>query len=69
MLKLRGSASFRQRVVLATLAGRPLRLDEIRENDEAPGLRDYEASLLRLIESITDGCRIEINETGALSPP
>lgn len=28
------------------------------------GLRDYEASLLRLLEKVTNGCVIEINETG-----
>ena len=41
-----------------------MQIDNIRSSDENPGLRDYEASLLRLIEKITNGCRIEINETG-----
>ncbi len=30
----------------------------------APGLRDYEASFLRLLDRMTDGTRIEINNTG-----
>lgn len=64
MLKLKGSAHFRQRLVLATLAGRPLRIDDIRASDQRPGLRDFEANLLRLVEKITDGCSIEIDETG-----
>eukprot|EP00193_Tetraselmis_chui_P022696 CAMPEP_0177796560 /NCGR_PEP_ID=MMETSP0491_2-20121128/26842_1 /TAXON_ID=63592 /ORGANISM="Tetraselmis chuii, Strain PLY429" /LENGTH=335 /DNA_ID=CAMNT_0019319487 /DNA_START=38 /DNA_END=1041 /DNA_ORIENTATION=- len=64
MLKFKGSANFRQRLVLATVSGRQLRIDDIRADDERPGLRDYEASLLRLIEKITDGCAVEINETG-----
>lgn len=65
MLKFQGAASFRARLVLATVSGRPLRLDDIRAGDEQPGLREYEASLLRLIEKVTDGCAVEINETGA----
>ena len=63
-LRLRGCAHFRQRVVFATLARRRLRIDDIRHKDESPGLRDFEASFLRLVEKLTNGCRIEINETG-----
>ncbi|PSC69440.1 18S rRNA biogenesis RCL1, partial [Micractinium conductrix] len=64
MLRFRGSQCFRQRLVCATISGRPIRIDDIRTDDQNPGLRDYEASLLRLIEKITNGCIIEINETG-----
>ena len=31
---------------------------------DAPGLRDFEASFLRLVDKITNGCQIEINDTG-----
>ena len=64
MLKLRGSQHLRQRLVLATLTGKPIRIDDIRANDQNPGLTDFEASLLRLLEKITNGCVVEINETG-----
>ena len=64
MLRFRGAQCFRTRLVCATVAGRPIRIDDIRADDENPGLRDYEASLLRLIEKVTNGCIIEINETG-----
>ena len=64
MLRFKGSESFRQRLVFSTLSGKPIRIDDIRAQDENPGLRDYEASLLRLIEKVTNGCIIEINETG-----
>jgi RNA 3'-terminal phosphate cyclase-like protein len=64
MLRFQGSENFRQRLVYATLAGKPIRIDDIRAQDQNPGLREYEASLLRLIEKITNGCVIEINETG-----
>lgn len=64
MIYLEGSQHFRQRLVLSTLAGKSMQIDNIRVSDQNPGLRDYEASLLRLLEKITNGCRIEINETG-----
>ena len=63
-LRFRGCAQFRQRLVLAALTGRRLRIDGIRDRDETPGLRDFEASFLRLIDKLTNGTRIEINETG-----
>jgi RNA 3'-terminal phosphate cyclase len=67
VLRFEGSTHFRQRLVCSTLSGRPIRIDNIRGQDQAPGLRDFEACLLRLFEKITDGCVVEINETGALS--
>jgi hypothetical protein len=33
------------------------------------GLRDYEVSFLRLLEKLTNGCVVEINETGAKHLP
>lgn len=64
MLKYRGSRSMRARLVMATLSRRAIRIDEIRSMDEDPGVRDFEASLLRLLEKISNGCKVEINETG-----
>jgi hypothetical protein len=64
LLRFKGSQQFRQRLVFATLSGRPIRIDDIRSRDASPGLRDYEASLLRLLEKLTNGCAVEINETG-----
>jgi RNA 3'-terminal phosphate cyclase-like protein len=64
MLRFKGSEQFRQRLLFSTLSGKPIRIDNIRADDENPGLRDYEASLLRLMEKVTNGCCIEINETG-----
>ncbi|KAL3931706.1 MAG: hypothetical protein SGPRY_001009 [Prymnesium sp.] len=64
MLKYKGAKQFRQRILLATLSGRAVRIDGIRENDEQVGLRDYEACFLRLLEKLVNGCDIVINETG-----
>lgn len=65
MLRFQGAEHFRQRLVCATLGAKAIRIDDIRAQDQNPGLRDYEASLLRLLEKVTNGCIIEINETGA----
>ncbi|GBE82088.1 Probable RNA 3'-terminal phosphate cyclase-like [Sparassis crispa] len=54
----------RHRLVLSVLSGKPVRIDKIRSSDKNPGLRDYEVSLLRLLERITNGTVIEISVTG-----
>lgn len=64
VLKFKGHKHFRQRLLCSTLSGRGIRIDDIRSDDAAPGIRDYEASLLRLIERISNGCLVEINPTG-----
>jgi RNA 3'-terminal phosphate cyclase-like protein len=43
---------------------RAIKITNIRLNDEMPGLRDYEASLLKLVDKLTNGSKIVINETG-----
>lgn len=67
MLRFKGSNYLRLRLVLSCLTGRPVRIEEIRADDEAPGLHAFEASLLRLVEKVSNGCVVEINETGATS--
>lgn len=46
------------------LLQRNIRIDKIRASDQEPGVRDFEANLLRLLDKISNGCSIEINETG-----
>lgn len=65
-LKYQGSNFFRQRLCLATVSGRPVVITEIRPKDEEPGLRDYEASFVRLLDKICDGADISIDETGTV---
>ncbi|KAI8614943.1 18S rRNA biogenesis protein [Chytriomyces sp. MP71] len=65
LLRFEGHCHLRQRLLLATLAQRPVRIDKIRaENDEFPGLADYEVSFLRLLEKCTNGSTLEISYTG-----
>lgn len=59
-----GTRNFRLRLVLATLAGTPIRITKIRSADLNPGLRDHEVSFLRLLEAVTNGSHIEISYTG-----
>ena len=65
MLRYKGAESFRQRLVFATLSGRSLAIDGIRVDEEAVGLREHEASFLRLLEKVVNGSEIRINETGS----
>eukprot|EP00808_Paulinella_micropora_P011867 g71684.t1 len=59
-----GAGNFRMRLVCATLASRPIRITRIRELEEKPGITDYEASFLRLLDKLTNGTVIKINLTG-----
>lgn len=64
-LKFTGSKHLIQRLVLATLTGRPLRIAQIRASSHtAPGLAAHEVSFLRLLDSITNGSQIEFSYTG-----
>ncbi|EOD48741.1 putative rna-3 -phosphate cyclase family protein [Neofusicoccum parvum UCRNP2] len=53
-----------QRLVLATLTGRPVRISQIRSKDINPGLRPHEVSFIRLLDAITNGSTIEFSYTG-----
>ncbi|KII88345.1 hypothetical protein PLICRDRAFT_140467 [Plicaturopsis crispa FD-325 SS-3] len=64
LLQFSGHAHLRHRLVLSILSGKPVRIDKIRSEDKNPGLRDFEISLLRLLEKITNGTIIEISVTG-----
>lgn len=63
-LTLTGAQCFRMRLILATLTQRRIRITEIRSDSENPGVQDFEVKLLKLLEIITNGSKIEINDTG-----
>nr|SVE85487.1 EOG090X05X4 [Daphnia pulicaria] len=63
-LRYEGCNFFRQRLVLATLSCRPVSIVNIRSKENDPGLREFEASFIRLLDKITNGSKIEVNETG-----
>ncbi|KAI4889833.1 hypothetical protein NFI96_024759, partial [Prochilodus magdalenae] len=65
-LTYEGCNFFRQRLVLSTLSGKRVKIRNIRSRDDEPGLRDFEASFIRLLDKVTNGTTIEINQTGTV---
>ncbi|KAF4072898.1 hypothetical protein AMELA_G00252720 [Ameiurus melas] len=65
-LSYEGCNFLRQRLVLSTLSGKRVKIRNIRSRDDNPGLRDFEASFIRLLDKVTNGTRIEINQTGTV---
>lgn len=65
-LHFTGASYLRQRLVLSLLSGRPVRISEIRSNDVAPGLCAAEVSFVRLLDKLTTGSAIHINDTGTV---
>ena len=63
-LEFKGCAMFRIRLVLATLTGKTIHISNIRSSELNPGLTEYEASFLRLLEKVTNGSKISISYTG-----
>lgn len=63
-LSFTGHRHLVQRLVLATLTGRPVRISQIRSKDINPGLRPHEVSFIRLLDSITNGANFEFSYTG-----
>lgn len=59
-----GHTNFRLRLTLSLLSRKPILITSIRPNSTSPGLRDFEASFLRLIEKVTNGSKVEISYTG-----
>lgn len=64
VLTYEGSNYLRYRLLLSTLSGKPVKIIDIRTKDNNPGLREYEISFIRLLDKITNGTKIELNETG-----
>ena len=64
ILEYEGSNFLRARLVLATLSGRAVRIRKIRTREDNPGLNEAEASLIRLFDKISNGCKFEVSETG-----
>lgn len=64
VLSFKGSSWLRQRLVLSVLSGKPVRITDIRTLHDEPGLQDFEVNLIRLLDKITNGTVIELNQTG-----
>ncbi|XP_011691068.1 PREDICTED: probable RNA 3'-terminal phosphate cyclase-like protein isoform X2 [Wasmannia auropunctata] len=58
-----GNNYLRYRLLLSTLSGKPVRITNIRTKNDDPGLKEYEISFIRLLDKMTNGTKIELNET------
>ncbi|KAL5015987.1 hypothetical protein ScPMuIL_005576 [Solemya velum] len=64
VLNYEGCNYFRQRLILSTLSGKTLKIKKIRSKEDDPGLKDFEASFIHLLDKITNGSKIVVSETG-----
>lgn len=64
ILQYEGCNFLRQRLVLSILSGKTIQITNIRTAEDEPGLKDYEISLLKLLDKVTNGTIVELNETG-----
>lgn len=64
ILTFEGCNYLRQRLVLSVLSGKAIKIKRIRHKDDNPGLREFESSLLSLLDEITRGTTVVINPSG-----
>ncbi|KRY68969.1 RNA 3'-terminal phosphate cyclase-like protein, partial [Trichinella pseudospiralis] len=64
VLQYEGCNFLRQRLVLATLSGRPVRIVNIRPDDVSPGVTDFEIKLFNLLSEITNRSTVDISPSG-----
>jgi RNA 3'-terminal phosphate cyclase-like protein len=64
MLTFKGCNYLKQRLILSTLSGKAIKLTDIRCNTSSPGIRQFEVNLLRLMDKLTNGTKIELNDDG-----
>eukprot|EP00177_Eucheuma_denticulatum_P006266 GFKZ01011429.1.p1 GENE.GFKZ01011429.1~~GFKZ01011429.1.p1 ORF type:complete len:392 (+),score=58.74 GFKZ01011429.1:117-1292(+) len=63
-IKYNSGAFLRHRLLLSTLSSRAVRFQNIRSDTQTPGLSPSEISFIRLLDKLTSGTTIHINETG-----
>lgn len=64
ILQYKGCNFLRQRLVLSILSCKTIQITDIRSNEDEPGLQEFEISLLKLLDKVTNGTIVELNETG-----
>lgn len=64
LIKFQGSNFLKQRLILSILSGKSVHIVDIRSQDDSPGLRGYEVSLIRLFDKVSNGSDININKSG-----
>ena len=61
---IQGTPFFRHHIVCSLLSGRPVVFENIRSDSQEVGLKEYEVGFLRLVDKLTNGTSMEIDETG-----
>lgn len=64
ILTFTGHKGLRQRIVLSLLSNKSIRINAIRADSANPGITEYEASFIRLVEKMTNDSVIQIGYTG-----
>jgi len=64
MLKFQNPTHFRQIITCSVLSERPVVIESIRRGEPNPGLYEHEVTFLKLIEKITNGTKVQIDESG-----
>lgn len=61
-IEFKGSNHLKQKLILATLSGKSIRVTDIRK--ETDGLQEFEVNLIRLIDKLTNGTQIKLGKSG-----
>lgn len=61
-IEFKGSNHLKQKLILATISGKAIRVTEIRK--ETDGLQEFEVNLIRLIDKLTNGSQIKLAKSG-----
>lgn len=64
LLQFSGSNFIKQRLILSLLSGKAVQIVDIRKDDDEPGVKGFEVSLIRLLDKISNGTQIEIGSSG-----
>ncbi|KAG5678848.1 hypothetical protein PVAND_008481 [Polypedilum vanderplanki] len=61
-IKFSGSSHMKHKLILATLAGKSIKITDIRSFNG--GVQEYEINLIRLIDKLTNGTKIKLHPSG-----
>ena len=59
-----GSNLFRLKVAYSFILNRPIKISNIRADSTNPGMTQYEINFLKLVSEVSNGTKININQTG-----
>jgi RNA 3'-terminal phosphate cyclase-like protein len=62
-LSFKGSNHLKQKLILATISGKAIKITDIRKGQES-GIQEFEISLIRLIDKLTNGTKIRLSPSG-----